>query len=93
MEEQPSYVVCIMGAMLSKGLMTFAVYALNMHWVVRSVAENITDAYAQAANGTKSQICLAKAGPKLILSITTFHCNPRHRPPTTTELRPEKAEW
>lgn len=88
-----------MGAMLSKGLMTFAVYALNMHWVVRSiaenimVAENIMDAYAQAANGTKSQICLAKAGPKLILSITTFHCNPRHRPPTTTELRPEKAEW
>lgn len=46
----------MMGSIGSKELMTFAVYALNKHWVVKSVAENTMGPHAQAENETKSQI-------------------------------------
>lgn len=62
---------CVMGAIVSKGLMTFAVYAFHKHWVVKSVAENIMGAYAQAANGTKSQIWPCQSSTK----TDTFHHN------------------
>lgn len=62
---------CMMRVIVSKGLMTFAFYALNKHWVVKSLAENIIGAYAQAARGTKSQIWPCQGSTK----TDTFHHN------------------
>lgn len=72
---------CVMGAIVSKGSISFTFHALNKYWVMKSVAENIIVPIHKLHMGQILKSGLAKAGPKLVFYITTFHCDPQSRSP------------